>query len=274
MPDTSLFDVDPKTLTRARALCHAAIQWPSRAARANLPAADDDGHSNLGWHQELSALVGHPLATAQGPQLGFRFSDHHLLWLESGAVADALDCAHQTDASLTRWCNAHLAASGLRGVEHAEMPYALEPVDFAGFAATDLQARTQALGAWYGAAQRALEPVMAAHGDRAVNAPSLRCWPHHFDLGVLFTLDDGDPERARSVGMGLSPGDESYAEPYYYCTPWPTPDMLPEPPGPMHWHREGFVSMVLQASHIPADTDLAVLLKAAARTAFEALEDV
>ncbi|MEL6447247.1 MAG: hypothetical protein AAFQ62_04790 [Pseudomonadota bacterium] len=273
MPDTSLFDVDPKALTPARALCHAAIQWPSRAARANLPATDDDGHSNLGWHQDLTALVGHPLAEAPGPQLGFRFSDHHLIWLESGAVADALDCADQTDAALTTWCNAHLAASGLRGVEHAEIPYSLDRVDFAGFVDTGVQAQSGALGAWYGAAQVALNAVVLAYRDRAVIAPSLRCWPHHFDLGVLFALDEADPEHARSVGMGLSPGDESYAEPYYYCTPWPTPELLPDAPDRMHWHREGFVSMVMPATRITADTDMAELLGTAAQVAFKALED-
>ncbi|MEO0345671.1 MAG: hypothetical protein AAF229_05390 [Pseudomonadota bacterium] len=274
MPDTSLFDVDPKALTPARVLCHAAIQWPSRAARANLPAADDDGHSNLGWHQDLTALLGHSLAETRGPQLGFRFSDHHLIWLESDAIVDALDCAHQTDATLTDWCNAHLTASGLRGVEHAEMPYSLSAVDYAAFADTGIQAQTRALGTWYGAAQSALTAVVSAHRDRAITAPSLRCWPHHFDLGVLFALDAGDPEHAHSVGMGLSPGDESYAEPYYYCTPWPAPGELPAAVGPMHWHREGFVSMVMPASRITADTDMAELLTRAARTAFRILEDV
>ncbi|MEL6950535.1 MAG: hypothetical protein AAGM16_10540 [Pseudomonadota bacterium] len=273
MPDTSLLDVDPKALTPARTLCHAAIQWPSRAARANLPAADDDGHSNLSWHQGLTALVGHPLAEARSPQLGFRFSDHHLIWLESGAVADALDCAGQTDATLTEWCNAHLAASGLRGVEHAEMPYSLDAVDYAGFTDTHIEAQTRALGAWYGAAESALTVVVSAYRDRAVTAPNLRCWPHHFDLGVLFALDTGDPEHARSVGIGLSPGDASYAEPYYYCTPWPPPEALPEAPEPLHWHREGFVSMVMPATRITADTDMARLLTTAARVAFKALED-
>lgn len=273
MPDASLFDVNPQSLAPARALCHAAIQWPSRAARANLPAASDDGHSNLGWHDDLLALVGHPLAEARRAQLGFRFSDCQLLWLASGTVTDALDCANQTDATITDWCNTHLASSGLRGVEYAEMPYALDAVDYAGFADAGIREQTRVLGAWYAGAQTALAAVTARFRERAVEAPALRCWPHHFDLGVLFALDDGDPERARSVGMGLSPGDASYAEPYYYCTPWPTPDALPEPPAPMRWHREGFVSMVMPATRMVAGTDVTELLTKAARIAFTVLED-
>ena len=42
----------------------------------------------------------------------------------------------------------------------------------------------------------------------------------------------------------------------------------------MHWHREGFVSMVMAATRITADTDVAVLLTKAARVAFTTLEDV
>jgi len=81
------------------------------------------------------------------------------------------------------------------------------------------------------------------------------CWPHHFDIATLITLDvdEPDPETARSINVGLSPGDESYDEPYFYVTPWPEP-REPEKEvlaGGGLWHKEDFTAAVLPASRLP-----------------------
>jgi hypothetical protein len=92
----------------------------------------------------------------------------------------------------------------------------------------------------------------------------VRCWPHHYDIATLFALDDGDPETARSVGIGLSPGDSAYAEPYLYCNPWPVPDgALPTAPGPLRWHTEGFTSLVCPASRMGSEQNLSALTESA-----------
>ena len=39
----------PTARVRARHLAHHAALWPAKAARANLPAAADDGHASLVW---------------------------------------------------------------------------------------------------------------------------------------------------------------------------------------------------------------------------------
>ena len=38
----TVLGVDPRELVSARRFCHAACQWPSKAARANLAAVPDD----------------------------------------------------------------------------------------------------------------------------------------------------------------------------------------------------------------------------------------
>ena len=64
------------------------------------------------------------------------------------------------------------------------------------------------------------------------------CWPHHFDIATLVKLEDGQPANARSIGVGVSPGDEYYAQPYVYVSPWPRfdagklPDLPPYHPKP------------------------------------------
>ncbi|MEM9072675.1 MAG: hypothetical protein AAGE52_29475 [Myxococcota bacterium] len=75
----------------------------------------------------------------------------------------------------------------------------------------------------------------------------LYIWPHHFDVARLRKVRE-----ERTVGAGLSPGDGSYDEPYFYVTPWPYPDADKELP-PLSvgtWHREGWTGAVLRGSEI------------------------
>ncbi len=72
----------------------------------------------------------------------------------------------------------------------------------------------------------------------------VRCWPHHFDIATLIDLGD-----SRTIGAGLTPGEEWYHEPYWYVTPWPYPEpsvLAALPIG--HWHTERWTGAVLLAS--------------------------
>jgi len=51
------------------------------------------------------------------------------------------------------------------------------------------------------------------------SASDVLCWPHHFDIATLVTFASD-----RSSSVGLSPGDGSYDEPYYYVNVHPQPD--------------------------------------------------
>jgi hypothetical protein len=74
----------------------------------------------------------------------------------------------------------------------------------------------------------------------------VRCWPHHFDIALLVRLDEGGGEEARSIGIGFSPGDEYYQEPYFYISPYPSPKnpTLPTLPPGGHLHTRDFFAAV------------------------------
>ena len=76
-----------------------------------------------------------------------------------------------------------------------------------------------------------------------------RIWPHHFDLGALMPLtDDGK----RTIGVGFSPGDASFDQPYFYCSPYPAPEAgasLP-PLAVGKWTIDGFTSAILTAEEL------------------------
>lgn len=265
---TTLFNNDPKALTEVRLLCHQACQWPSKAARANLVLEADDSHSNLGWSAQHNALVSHALDSAGTIQAAFRFSKPALLWLVNGAIADSLALAAQSESSVKRWMDRHLAESSLQSTDHAEMPYEIETQkDYSAFG--NLEGSARNLGSWFQYGDEALKRVCATYESIAIEAPTVRCWPHHFDLGALFALEQGDPETARSIGIGMAPGDTSYDEPYFYCSPYPTPDSLnlPGVPAPIFWNTAGFVALILKASDLEANTDQQALLSTAMNTA-------
>ncbi|MEM6574492.1 MAG: hypothetical protein AAF736_09495 [Pseudomonadota bacterium] len=253
---------EPSRLGRARELTHAACQWPSRAARANLPPNADDSHSNLGWNREHVALLSRPLDPGQRFQLGFRFADQNLLWLDRGRVEAEQTLVGASEMSAQRWVDARLSAADLKETSDAQMPYSLEyAIDYEDL--TEHAAAAATLGRWFHEADLALQVLISDCEHLAVTRPEARCWPHHFDLASLFVLESGDPEFARSVGVGLSPGDGSYDEPYLYCTPWPAPPVaaLPAAPASFRWHTDGFVSLVAPASQLNRDEDLGVALR-------------
>ena len=91
---------------------------------------------------------------------------------------------------------------------------------------------------WYGNAGRLLADMMPGF---AGSSP-VRCWPHHFDIAML--LQTGD---SKTVGVGLSPGDETYPQPYWYVAPYPYPrdPVLAGLPSRGRWHQGSFFAAVL-----------------------------
>lgn len=117
------------------------------------------------------------------------------------------------------------------------------------------------LSAWYHNAKLVIGRVVA---DREGASP-LRCWPHHFDIASLITLDpDMDPDSARSIGVGLSPGDAGSDQPYFYVTPWPYPTAVDLPPlaSGGTWQTLGWTGALLKADRVLEHTTAEGQMKA------------
>ena len=105
------------------------------------------------------------------------------------------------------------------------------------------------VSSWYHNAKMVIERTVADLD----HASPIRCWPHHFDIASLVTLDpDMDPEIAPSIGVGLSPGDAVNDQPYFYCTPWPYLGAVELPPlasGGI-WHNLGWTGALLKGEQV------------------------
>jgi hypothetical protein len=248
--------IDRHQLTQARLDAHFAVQWLARAARAFIEPKADDSHTNLGWDRALGGLSTHPLADSS--QLALRIADLTLLLLGPGA--SELPLKGRNDAEIREWLGPRLNAKSLDplGLDKP-LPYDMpaSPIANGGrYLLDDFEAALVTLSRWYDNASQALDDVQQELVARGLRAPPVRCWPHHFDLDALVYFGTRSSKRSRTMGVGFSPGDEYYDEPYFYVSIYPAPavDTLPALPVG-HWHSHDFTAAVVTTARILREGD-------------------
>lgn len=242
--------MSPTELTDARLQLHHAAQLASSPARTLLPEAGDHGHTNLGWLGRRQALAGRDLSGDRSLRVALDVARLAIVFVDDSG--EALDEPLPLHGRTSKDAWSALARTVERHTDR-ELPPELEPPPY------DLPAHPLTSGAAFVREPRAAFAELArwfdnTHGllasiaDRDEGRPEVRCWPHHFDLATLLTVERGPGGAAtKTVGVGLSPGDETRAEPYWYVTPWPYPEdtALPELPGAGYWHTAGFTAAIL-----------------------------
>ena len=261
----------PTALVRARNLSHHALQWVNKAARANIEAAADDSHSSVSWDTERSAFLSQAMTAGSAEvRVGFSLRRFALVILRNNRDLDEYELGGRKDASVAVWFDSAMRALGLKPCSEVELPYSLPSLPVTRGSAYHVSGETDAfdeLARWFDAAADLLADVTAANPT----AGPVRCWPHHFDIATLIAIDTDGGENARSIGVGLSPGDEHYAQPYIYVSPWPRlkPADLPLIAAPGHWHLKDFVAAVATAEDILLHPEPASTVAAFVNTAIE-----
>jgi hypothetical protein len=229
-------------LAEARLQCHHAAQLNTRLARGFVAAQPDDSHTSMVWDVAAAALVGRPVSSFR---LGLRIPDLTLVLLGSpGETIADFPLDGRTFADGLGWLGERLRAIGLDPA-----PLAL-PIHFslddhpllhgAAFRLHGSEPLFEELAKWYGNAAWAFD---------FLSSP-LRCWPHHFDIAASIAKGKS------TVGVGMSPGDKTYDQPYFYVTPWPYPEAASLPPLTLgHWHTEGWTGAVLMADEVLSQGD-------------------
>jgi hypothetical protein len=268
-------NVDRSALREARLQAHYAVQWLARAARAYATPDQHDRHTNLGWDDAIAGL--NTQALPQGCVLGLSICDLTLnLWdgpCHKGSPAIALE--GRSDAEVRRWLGRHLSAKGLDAdALDTPLPYQMpeHPIGRgAPYGTAGLAPALAELVAWYANAHRVLGEARQRIVARGIDAPPLRCWPHHFDLDSLIALRSG--ARPHTVGVGFCPGDEYYDQPYFYVSRHPPPDAaaLPSLPPVGHWHTHHFTAAIAVSDRIVAAGDQQAAIEAFLRAATEIL---
>ncbi len=255
----------PEHLSTARTNAHAATQLLYRAAVANNSPRPGDEHSNLGWDTDSELFQTRPLAGTDAV-VTLRLSP---LELAFAGATNKLD--GKTPGNAMEWLDAELVRAGLNPGSGVEVTYDL-PDEVSKLERFSDVAALAHLSAWFDLAARALSKLALDLSNLLPGPSEVRCWPHHFDIATYVSLENGDPEEARGVGVGMSPGDGSYNQPYFYVNAWPhlDPDTLPAPIPPGHWHTDDFVGSIATGKEICSMGDARATVQAFLSHSFRA----
>lgn len=241
--------VTPSALADTRLELHHAAQIIVSAAISYIPARPDDSHTAIAWSAAHRALMTAPI-TARTARLALRVEDLTLDVLdEGGRSLDSYSLPGHTVLEAHEWLAAAVAkqaldATRLTARKHYTIPS--HPVATgAQFSATSSAKRAELSRYWSNAAAYLEKLASATPG-----AGTVLTWPHHFDIATLIELPKSASGNSRTIGVGMSPGDDSYQEPYWYVGPNPRPDVsrAAKPEGGGHWHTTGWVGAALPAS--------------------------
>jgi hypothetical protein len=203
--------VESGSLASARLALHWASQAVAAAGASLAPPKDDASHTALAWLVNERAVAG--VVLPHGGRAALRFESFELFVANDlgEARGPSLSLVGRTLDEAIAWLGENLGGNLTRPAH--ELPPS--PIATGGrFEKGSIEARRE-LARWFDDAALALAPFAALE----IAAP-IRVWPHHFDIATLLTFgSEGD----KTIGVGLSPGDQSYAEPYFYVTPWPSP---------------------------------------------------
>jgi len=252
--------VEEQGLVDSRLQLHYAAQLAAAVGNTLVPAVADYSHTALNWFagglfsgQVEGAtpfrvgldmakvgliVISHTQETASG-----HVSQNYHLPLNGHSFADRL-AALQALISELGYAGAQVQPPSYQPGEFPAHPIA----EGAAFAIKEDQAAE--LGRYYGNAALLLQAVSVQEAQ----ASPVRVWPHHFDMATLVSLEPADGEQGRSVGVGFSPGDATYAQPYFYVTPWPYPPTAALPALRVgRWHTAAWVGAILTASDLLSD---------------------
>jgi len=238
-------------LVEAKVQLHWAAQTVAAFGNTLLQPRPDDSQSNLGWIDSCSALCSHP--TSDGWSIGLRLADLTLIFLTpNNTIQEEFGLSGQTLQQGFEWlASTYAKFSGATlpkpfALREYEMPS--HPVEKNAAFQLNHGAAFLELSHWYGNAHQVIRTV----SEKWKEASPIRCWPHYFDIATLVSITlPQDSGSTGTVGCGMSPGDASYAEPYFYVTVWPYPEKEKLPGLPVgKWHTEVFVAAVLTASDL------------------------
>lgn len=222
-------------------MLHYAAQLAAATAVALGTPLHDDSHTSLAVVERGALFVGRPTETRAPVRVGLDVTALSVRLLDESLFSIAsYPLEGRTLGDAFSWLSAELSRCAEISAPDLRLPpYELPPHPVASNGCFERNEATffEELAHWFGNAAFMLENVRATHGG----AGPVLLWPHHFDIATLITLDED-----RSINVGLSPGDDAYAEPYWYVSPWPHPDdpsriALDEG----HWHTSGFLAAVL-----------------------------
>ena len=197
--------VDPTGLTDSRLQLHHAAQFVAAFGQNVIDARPDDSHRTMAWDEEAGRFV-----SEAGPDNLHAFVAPDPLSIglvRDGEIVSSLRLMGTTLRTARAWMTKSMSEALGDPDFELEWPEYDMPGHFV-VEGRPFQAKPgsmQELARWFSGAAKRLTQVV---DDEPAAAP-VRTWPHHFDIATLIVLaTDSDGVASRSVGIGMSPGDD------------------------------------------------------------------
>jgi hypothetical protein len=253
-------NISPSNLSEGRLQLHYAIQCIAAIGAALAEPLPDDSHVSLTWNPVLEVFMGAPIR-AKTP---FRVAFDPItltagLLNEQNRIFASLPLHQKTLGEGLDWHKRELAKLGVDTEQIVLLTY---PPDFPDhplghgqrFDAYHCIPERWELALYYANTFHILQDIITKTED----ATPIHIWPHHFDMALLIDIPGKKEGEAMTISVGLSPGDETYSEPYWYVSPYPYPatDGLPTLQHQGFWHTQQWVGAVLTASRLMPESTL------------------
>ena len=242
--------IAPSALADTRLELHHAVQIIVSAAISYIPARADDSHTAMSWSAPRRALVTEPITARRTIRIGLTVENLTLDVIDDGGQSlGSYQLAGNTIADGSEWLAAAIAMEGLDRSRFTSRKHYTIPnhvVATGGRFSTTATAERAELARYWSNAAGYLEALASTISG----ASPVLTWPHHFDIATLTELPVTPSGKTPTIGVGLSSGDDSYAEPYWYVGPQPRPDVsnAPRLGGGGRWHTVGWIGAALPAS--------------------------
>lgn len=248
--------VDVGAIADARLVLHHAAQLAAAPGRSLLEVRPDDSQTALAWSVDLQALVGETVPGRTPWRAALRPGDLTLLVVTSDLEgAEAFLLAGRSLDEAFGWLGEQASE---RGADASRLSRE-GPYDMPGHPVADGAAMPSPpspdhaeLARHFANSDRLFHGLVARHEG----ASPVLCWPHHFDIGASIRLDLAAGDDSPVIGIGMSPGDDGLAEPYYYVNAWPRPGELPDPlpvlPDGARWNTGGWLGALLPTRELVA----------------------
>lgn len=248
-----LYPLELSELAIVRDQFHQAVQSVAAVGRHFLEVSKEDQNAVLHWIPNPKRLAGKWIDTPKGKfRASISFSEGRIFLIdEKIRVIDSFEIHGNTFNQLMVWFEEHIGQLGLP-VENFNVNLPYELPDYATekkqeFDLSDM-ALSDAFAHFYANSRVILEKLKASFPG----AGETTVWPHHFDQAISVMLkDSGNPETSSYLGLGMSPGDQFYNQPYFYVNSWPyaEEDQLQSLKFGK-WHTDDWVGAVFTAEEI------------------------
>ncbi|MFQ3616250.1 MAG: hypothetical protein SNJ57_02090 [Cyanobacteriota bacterium] len=249
--------MNPQALISDRVQLHYAVQFIAAVGAALGKPQSDGSQVTLDWDETLFGFVGKPIPDTS-IQLALLPGSLTSVILKDGEAIAALPLAGQTMQQSLDWHKAALAklgipADSIKLLEYPPDDFPDHPLAHGAAFESGSSAGREAVAAYFAQTQPLLAKIVAENPAAA----AIAIWPHHFDMATLMTYAGPTDADTKYLGVGMSPGDLSYAEPYWYISPYPYPELSDLPALDFgSWHTDHWVGAVLKATDTKKATDL------------------